>query len=59
MRVQRTALQPALVETIIAGVLPAVACSTRWARNWVASPDAYFQLLQGLATSLRACLSGV
>ncbi|MDG4553873.1 MAG: zinc ABC transporter substrate-binding protein [Candidatus Competibacter sp.] len=51
--------QPALVETIIAsnpavrrGVLDPLGAELP------PGPEAYFQLLQGLATSLRACLDG-
>jgi len=51
--------QPALVETIIAGSAARRGVLDPLGAELPPGPDAYFQLLQGLATSLRACLSGV
>jgi len=50
--------QPALVETIIAGSAARRGVLDPLGAELPPGPDAYFQLLQGLATSLRACLSG-
>lgn len=51
--------QPALVETIIAGSAARRGVLDPLGAELPPGPDAYFQLLQGLATSLHACLSGV
>ncbi|QQS54332.1 MAG: zinc ABC transporter substrate-binding protein [Candidatus Competibacteraceae bacterium] len=51
--------QPALVETIIAGGAVRRGVLDPLGAELPPGPDAYFQLLQGLATSLRACLSGI
>ena len=51
--------QPALVETIIAGSAVRRGVLDPLGAELPPGPDAYFQLLQGLATSLRACLDGV
>ena len=51
--------QPALVETIIAGSAARRGVLDPLGAELPPGPDAYFQLLQRLATSLRACLSGV
>ena len=51
--------QPALVETIIAGSAARRGVLDPLGAELPPGPDAYFQLLQGLAISLRACLSGV
>ena len=50
--------QPALVETIIAGSDARRGVLDPLGADLPAGPDAYFQLLQGLAEALRGCLSG-
>jgi len=50
--------QPALVETIIAGSAARRGVLDPLGADLPAGPDAYFQLLQGLADALRGCLSG-
>ena len=51
--------QPALVETIIASGAVRRGVLDPLGAELPPGPDAYFQLLQGLATSLQTCLSGV
>ncbi len=51
--------QPALVETIIAGGAVRRGVLDPLGAELSPGPDAYFQLLQRLATSLRACLSDI
>ena len=51
--------QPALVETIIAGGAVRRGVLDPMGAELPPGPDAYFQLLQGLATALRTCLSSV
>ncbi|MCC8998043.1 MAG: zinc ABC transporter substrate-binding protein [Candidatus Contendobacter sp.] len=50
--------QPALVETVIAGSAARRGTLDPLGAELAAGPEAYFQLLQGLSSSLRACLSG-
>ena len=50
--------QPALVETVIAGSEARRGVLDPLGADWPAGPDAYFQLLQGLADALRGCLTG-
>jgi len=49
--------QPALVETVIAGSDARRGVLDPLGADLLAGPDAYFQLLQGLADALRGCLS--
>jgi zinc transport system substrate-binding protein len=46
------------VETIIAGSAARRGVLDPLGADLPAGPDAYFQLLQGLADALRGCLSG-
>ncbi|CDH46580.1 zinc ABC transporter substrate-binding protein, partial [Candidatus Contendibacter odensensis] len=50
--------QPALVETVIAGSTARRGVLDPLGAELTAGPEAYFQLVQGLSSSLRACLSG-
>ena len=51
--------QPALVETVIAGSSARRGTlDPEGGAELIAGPEAYFQLLQGLSSSLRTCLSG-
>ncbi len=50
--------RPALVETVIAGGTARRGTLDPLGAELAAGPEAYFQLLQGLSSSLRACLSG-
>lgn len=50
--------QPALVETVIAGSNARRGVLDPLGVDLLTGPDAYFQLLQGLADALHGCLSG-
>ncbi len=50
--------QPALVETVIAGSNARRGVLDPLGAELPAGPEAYFQLLRGLAAALRTCLSG-
>jgi zinc transport system substrate-binding protein len=50
--------QPALVKTVIAGSNARSGTLDPLGAEIPPGPDAYFQLLEGLADALRACLSG-